>query len=190
MNSRNQTAFQPSGPAALRTLSTKTAVGALVLLCAVIFPALSRATDNRAPDVPEELIPQDAKVHFHGFGVGVQMYTWDGLKWAGPVPDAKLFDNDGNIVADHFAGPTWRSNSGSQVVGKPIVPIIVDTNAIPWVLLEKVTAQGPGIFANTTHIQRVNTTGGLAPKAPGAFVGQEASVPYTADYFFYRPSNN
>ena len=42
----------------------------------------------------------------------------------------------------------------------------------------------------TTFIQRVNTTGGKAPSTDGAFVGQVARVPYTADYFFYRPSTN
>ena len=37
-----------------------------------------------------------------------------------------------------------------------------------------------------TFIQRVNTTGGIAPAAPGTTVGEEARVPYTAEYFFYR----
>jgi len=36
----------------------------------------------------------------------------------------------------------------------------------------------------------VNTTGGKSPSADGAFVGQVARVPYTADYFFYRHTNN
>jgi hypothetical protein len=68
--------------------------------------------------------------------------------------------------------------------------VIVDTNAIPWLLLSAVPdkAQGPGIFADTTFIQRVNTTGGKAPFENGAFVGQVAKIPYTADYFFYRRS--
>jgi hypothetical protein len=43
---------------------------------------------------------------------------------------------------------------------------------------------GPGIFANTTFIQRVNTVGGKSPSTDGTFVGQVAKVPYTADYFF------
>jgi uncharacterized protein (TIGR03118 family) len=37
-----------------------------------------------------------------------------------------------------------------------------------------------------SYVQRVNTAGGLAPSAPGAFVGEERQVPYTAEYFFYR----
>jgi hypothetical protein len=32
----------------------------------------------------------------------------------------------------------------------------------------------------------VNTVGGKAPTDPGSFVGEEARVPYTAEYYFYR----
>jgi len=136
------------------------------------------------------VVPAGNKVHFHGFGRGVQIYTWDGSKWAGPVPEATLFDGEGGVVAIHFAGPSWESNSGSLVVGVPVVAVTVDPTAIPWVRLQASITEGPGIFADTTWIQRVNTTGGKAPSAPGAFVGQVARVPYTADYFFYRATND
>jgi len=159
------------------------------------FAPAALATDNRAPEVPDTIaVDPDNKVHFHGFGVGFQIYTWNGSTWGAAVPRATLFDDDGNIVADHFAGPTWRSNSGSEVVGAlpPLAAVIVDTNAIPWLRLAAVEelTHGPGIFADTTFIQRVNTTAGKAPSANGTFVGQVARVPYTADYFFYRRTTN
>ena len=61
---------------------------------------------------------------------------------------------------------------------------------IPWLRLQALTAEGPGIFAETTFIQRVHTAGGKAPSTNGSFVGQVARIPYTADYFFYRQTNN
>jgi len=150
------------------------------------------ADDQRAPEVPTGIVvPEGNKVHFHGFGMGVQIYTWDGSSWRGPVPEATLFNGQAGIVAIHFAGPTWESNSGSQVVGAlDAPPVTVDPNAIPWVRLKAAHTEGPGIFADTTFIQRVNTTGGKAPSVNGTFVGQVARVPYTADYFFYRKANN
>jgi len=158
------------------------------------FAVPVHAKDNRAPAVPPEIeVAEGNRVHFHGFGVGVQIYTWNGVSWGTAVPEATLFDNDGNIVAIHFAGPTWESNSGSKVVGAlPPKAVIVDPNSIPWLRLSAVAAstEGPGIFDNTTFIQRVNTVGGKAPSVNGAVVGQVARVPYTADYFFYRQSNN
>jgi hypothetical protein len=71
----------------------------------------------------------------------------------------------------------------------PLAAATVDTNAIPWLKLQSLNPEGPGIFADTTFIQRVNTTGGKAPSANGVFIGQVARMPYTADYFFYRHSN-
>ena len=151
-----------------------------------------RAEDNRAPIVPAEIqVEEGNKVHFHGFAIGVQIYTWNGATWGAAVPEATLYDTDGNVVAYHFAGPTWQSSSGSFVVGAlPPKRVIVDTNSIPWLLLGVANAQGPGIFADITFIHRVNTVGGNAPSEPGAVVGQVARVPYTADYFFYRKANN
>jgi Protein of unknown function (DUF3455) len=166
--------------------ANKTTIGALALLLGSGLTAL--ATDNRAPEVPDDrlAVEEGNKVHFHGFGVGVQIYTWDGVKWAGPVPRATLFDDEGNIVATHFAGPRWKSNSGSIVLGTVVFALTVNANAIPWVKLSGTSEGGAGIFADTTFIQRVNTVGGKAPSEDGTVIGQVAESPYTADYFFYR----
>ena len=185
-------ALRRLGPVALTPLSAnRTTVAALALLLGGGLSAL--ANDNRAPEVPTDIaVPVGNKVHFHAFGVGVQIYTWNGTSWGAAVPEATLFDGNG-VVATHFAGPTWESNSGSQVVGAlPPRAVTVDTNAIPWLRLQAVaeSTHGPGIFANTTYIQRVNTTGGKAPAADGIFIGQVARVPYSADYFFYRAAND
>jgi len=174
---------------------------AALLLCAVAASTAQAGTDNRAPDdVPPQIAVSSLtnKVSFHGFGVGFQIYTWDGTSWGHVVPDATLFDDEGNVVATHFATslpdcqcPTWQSNSGSKVIGKlPPAQVIVDTDSIPWVRLEDKITEGPGVFADTTFIQRVHTVGGKAPKDPGTFIGQKAPVAYTADYFFYRAATD
>jgi hypothetical protein len=170
--------------------ANKATVGALALLLGGGLTAL--ATDNRAPEVPDSSIaaPTNNVVHFHGFGVGFQVYTWNGTDWGKAVPDATLFDDEGNVVASHFGGPRWKSNSGSQVLGVSPQAFIVDPDSIPWVLLQGVDEGGPGIFAETTFIQRVHTVGGKSPSTDGTFVGQVARVAYMADYFFYRHSNN
>jgi hypothetical protein len=164
---------------------------AVLLLCAAGAFGAQAGTDNRAPEVPATIAVEEGnKVHFQALGIGVQIYTWNGSSWGAAVPDATLFDGQG-VVATHFAGPTWRSNSGSQVAGAlPPKAAIVDTNAIPWLLLKSLNPQGPGIFANTTFIHRVNTVGGKAPSADGTFVGQVARVPYAAEYIFYRKAND
>jgi hypothetical protein len=164
-----------------KTLST-------LALCVTAMTAI--ANDNRAPTTPTALaVPGGNKVHFHGNAIGVQIYTWSGTAWVFKAPEAVLYDNDGNIVAIHFAGPTWQSSSGSFVVGAKLAGVTVDPTAIPWLLLRGVTSEGPGVLDGTTYIQRVNTVGGLAPSTPGVNVGDEARVPYTAEYYFYREEN-
>ena len=166
--------------------ANKATVAALGLLLGSGLTAL--ANDNRAPEVPDERLAVDDgfKVNFHGFGVGVQIYTWNGTDWGKAVPRATLFDDEGNVVASHFAGPRWMSNSGSTVLGTVVFAATVNPNAIPWVLLSATFEGGAGIFANTKFIQRVNTVGGKEPSENGDFVGQVFESPYTADYFFYR----
>jgi hypothetical protein len=163
----------------------------LALLLASGTPAVADHRDrcNRGPDLGEyeELeVPRGHKLYAHAYAEGVQIYRWNGTSWVFIAPEAVLYDNDGDVVGIHYAGPIWESNSGSMVKGAVLERATVDPDAIPWLLLEAVATQGPGIFQNVTYIQRVNTVGGLAPSEAGDYVGEEARVPYAADYYFYR----
>ena len=61
--------------------------------------------------------------------------------------------------------------------------------AIPWLLLRtQPTAEAPqGDFSAVTHVQRINTAGGVAPDRPCTpeQVGQRERVPYRADYLMF-----
>jgi hypothetical protein len=158
-----------------------------------MVPLANAGTDNRAPEVPTGIaLTAPAKVQFHVYAEGVQIYAWtinptNGVgSWVFQAPEAVLFDADDNIVGIHYAGPTWETASGSIVKGTRLSGVTVDTNAIPWLLLQGRDQEGPGLFARTTYIHRVNTVGGLAPSAPGTTAGQIARVPYLAEYYFYR----
>jgi len=132
--------------------------------------------------------PLGSTVAFHAYARGVQIYRWSGTSWAFIAPSADLFaDAGGNgKIGSHYAGPTWRSVSGSTVVGTVIDRCTPNPDAIPWLSLGAVSADGPGVFGRVTFIQRVNTVGGNAPSAPGSFTGELANVPYRAEYYFYR----
>lgn len=133
-------------------------------------------------------VAQPEQVSAHFYAIGTQNYMWMGSAWLFIGPEAELFaDAGGNgKVGIHYAGPTWVSISGSGVVGRVADKCTPDANSIPWLLLSAVSSRGPGIFEGTTHIQRVNTVGGLAPTTPGTTYGDKVKVPYTAEYIFYR----
>ena len=146
--------------------------------------------ENGLPDLtacPQLAAPIGSTLVIHAFGIGFQVYHWNGVSWGAPTPAATIYaDAGGNgQIATHFAGPTWQSNSGSKVVGTVANRCTVDPASIQWLSLTAVPS-GNGLFARVTFIQRLNTVGGLAPAQAGTTIGQEARVPYTADYLFYE----
>src|SRR5262245_57202855 len=166
------------------------------ILGLALFPtSVVRAFDNpNGPELPPQCsslqIEEGNKLAFHVYARGVQIYRWNGGTWDFVAPYASLFaeENYFGEVGTHYVGPTWESKSGSKVVGRrvPGTGCTPDPNAIAWLLLERVSSTGPGIFGSVTFIQRVNTTGGLAPTTPGSVAGEIKEVPYTAEYYFYR----
>lgn len=153
--------------------------------------AVADITDgNRLPDLTgcEKLgAPVGSTLVLHGYGIGVQIYHWNGTTWGTATPSATIFADQAGTgkLADHFGGPTWQSNSGGKVVGTVAERCTVDPASIPWLSLTAVP-DGAGIFEKVTFIQRLNTVGGNPPSTPGAFIGAEAKVPYSADYLFYK----
>jgi Protein of unknown function (DUF3455) len=148
------------------------------------------------PVVPTKIqVAAGNKVFLVGHAVGVQIYacnpTSGGFVWGFVAPRADLFDDHGKLIITHFGGPTWQAMDGSRVVGHLVDFVTVDASAIPWVLLSATTTPGPDgdRLVATTFVQRIATTGGLAPPAAecnAATAGAVAEVPYTADYYFWK----
>lgn len=132
--------------------------------------------------------PAGTTLASRAYAKGYQVYRWDGAAWTFVAPDAELFADAGfhGKLGTHYAGPTWESNSGSTVKAALVTPCPVGNGNIPWLLLGATANAGHGPYANVTHIQRVNTVGGIAPALAGTAVGEVKKVPYTAIYYFYR----
>ena len=166
---------------------------AMLTAGALMVAHSSKAQGARQPELPSPLcdsvqVPEDSVMAFHAYAIGVQVYQWNGASWVFIEPQAKLYADSGyrGLVGTHFRGPTWQSNSGSKVVGLRMASCAPDPNSIAWLKLSGMSSQGPGMFDGVDFIQRVNTVGGVAPSTPGTTSGEMASVPYTAEYFFYR----
>ena len=107
------------------------------------------------------------------------------LAWAFREPIATL-TLDGKTVGRHYAGPNWEWSDGSIVIAKVSgnAPGATDGD-IPLLRLDVTARYGSGMLSGVTTIQRLNTSGGKAsgscPRAGALF-----SVPYAADYAFYR----
>lgn len=174
---------------------------ALIALVTVALQSAQATTldNSNGPQLPAECssirVEEGHKLAFHTYASGVQIYKWNVVTqmWDFVAPMAGLFaeENFFGEVGTHYAGPTWQSKSGSKVEGRRVLGTgcTPDPNAIAWLLLSKHRTEGSGIFSSITFIQRVNTTGGLAPTLPGLFDGELKEVPYTAEYYFYKAEN-
>jgi Protein of unknown function (DUF3455) len=58
-------------------------------------------------------------------------------------------------------------------------------NDIPWLKFDVTSQTGDGALYGVTAVQRINTRGGMAAGACGP-AGSFLSVPYSADYVFWR----
>jgi len=145
------------------------------------------------PDLPPACgsiqVEAGHRLAYRAFAVGVQRYRWDGVAWVFVEPIATLYKDASYTDKDaiHYAGPTWLANNGGKVVGAKVNQCTPDPTSIPWLLLKASSNQGPGLFGAVSFIQRINTKGGVAPAAPGTQIGALADVPYTTEYYFYRP---
>ncbi len=106
----------------------------------------------------------------------------------GPVRAAWQSSRDASIVWGQVKDPSRDMSSD---------PVFVAKNAIPWLLVTIVGHDagptGGASLTATTFIQRVNTSGGAAPStgcSSSADIGNQAFVPYTADYFFFRAATD
>ena len=175
------------------------------------LPPSAHAQSVTPPPVPADIqVDASSEAFLLGRGVGTQNYVCQPstslgrVAWTLFTPQATLFSDLDEQLTTHFFSPnpveggivrvTWEDSRDTSIVwGLVIGSAVVTPDAIPWLLVQKAGTQvgptGGATLSQTTFIQRVNTTGGLAP-ATGCDqlkdVGRKRFVPYTANYFFFK----
>jgi uncharacterized protein DUF3455 len=179
----------------------------------------SFAVAQTVPAMPSKLeVGAGHSLFFKAHAVGTQNYvclpaaTPSGVAWRFYAPEATLyqtfFGQFSQQLATHFlsANPdeaglpraTWQHSIDTSRVWAKMVeqssdPAFVEAGAIPWFKLSVVGSEagpeGGSFLRPAVFIQRLNTSGGLAPATgcdQAANVGAIVLVPYEADYFFYK----
>lgn len=170
-----------------------------VLIAAATAGAQKDAPPGKeeAPDVPDAIaVPAGLQPVLFAHAKGSQIYTCQQgaskhFEWTLKGPDAELKDRKDKVIGQHTLGPTWKLKDGSEVTGKPAAQVdSLDSESVPWLLLDVGNNAKKGALANVTKIQRVHTHGGK----PGndvcdeAHKGAETKSDYTADYYFFAPA--
>lgn len=107
------------------------------------------------------------------------------LTWQFREPIATLIEG-GKTIGRHYAGPHWELADGSIVAAKGVGRAPGATaQDIPQLKLEVTSHAGKGRLTDVTTVLRLDTRGGMAEgQCPTA--AALLSVPYSADYAFYR----
>jgi Protein of unknown function (DUF3455) len=168
-----------------------TSMLARLLLTFAALPLFPELAFPQSQDIPPSLAVQQGATLLGKYAAnGVQIYVCRvkgaANEWAFKAPEAKLVDAEGRPFAKHYAGPTWEAPDGSKVVGKVLAnEPAPKSGAIPWLLLSA-ESSASGALAGVRFVQRVDTSGGVAPSGTCPTVGAEQRVDYTADYIFYK----
>ena len=148
----------------------------LILLVAILAPSAAQA-DTKPP--------ANAHLVQEVYATGVQIYSCEAGAWDLKGPEADLFNAEGQKVGTHFAGPSWKNNDGSLVVGEVVAKENAPENGdIPWLLLKAKSHEGSGAWSAVSYVRRIDTNGGVAPKN-GCEPGQLLRTPYKATYQIY-----
>ena len=167
-------------------IGTAAIIAAYASALHLMFAATAAAEVPLAIAAPGEVLVTTAHA------VGAQVYECRSdsagkLVWQFREPIATLLIA-GKTVGRHYAGPSWEMSDGSAVTGKVSAQVPgADPNDIPLLKLEAASWHGTGQLSKITTIQRLNTRGGRVDATCDS-VGTFLSVPYTADYAFYKKS--
>ncbi len=150
---------------------------------AVSAPSLGLFSSIKAPTDREPVLQLSAQ--------GVQIFRCEkrdsGFVWVFRQPEAQLADASGKVVGRHGANFSFEHNDGSRLVAS-VASYDEAPNAadLRWLLLTT-RSYGKGAFDGITHVQRVNTRGGMPPpKCEPALSNQILRVDFSADFIFYR----
>ena len=174
-------------------MSTKLALPCLLVLAAMIGPAsAAEPAPGEAPHGGIRLVGRPDAIEHPVVTLGAQgaqVYECkaaaDGkLTWSFREPIATLIDS-GKTVGRHYTGPNWELQDGSAVTAKVLGSTGGTESDIPWLKLEVTAHRCSCALSEVSTVQRINSHG-CKLEGPCDKAGEFKSVPYSADYVFFK----
>lgn len=168
----------------------KITVSSLLLAAAVISPVAIAGSHSMLPD--EIAVPAGNKVSLSTTAQGT--VAWEckdgdkGAAWAFAGPAAVLSDEAGKPAVSYYGPPaTWEAMDGSKVTGKQLATAPAGDGNIPFQLVQANASERDGLLKGVTYIQRINLSGGAAPKTgcDADNFGKKVLVAYSGEYVFW-----
>ena len=158
--------------------------------------ALSSAAVQQ--DVPDTLrVPAGHQAVLQARSNGKMVYECQAVKrspyeyeWLTRNPDIDLTDARGESIK-HKPGAraSWSHRDGSTAMSREFVEVANGSHNLPLQTYTLDPAASPGALHNISYVQRLRTVGGWMTVVPCTSVqlGMRVTVPYEAEYVFWRP---
>ena len=176
----------------------------LISACASVGPGPSgTAGSNKAAEVTAPSlglfsrikVPSDREPVLQLSVRGVQIFRCEkrdgAFAWVFRQPDAELLDASGRVVGRHGANFSFEHNDGSRLVATiAAYDDAPKSTDLRWLLMTT-RSFGKGAFEGVTHVQRVDTHGGMPPEhCDSSQSNQVLRVEFSAEFVFYRAKSS
>ncbi len=150
-------------------------------------PSLGLFSRIRVPSDREPVLQLSAR--------GVQIFRCEkrdgAFAWVFRQPDAELLDASGRVVGRHGANFSFEHNDGSRLVATiAAYDDAPKSTDLRWLLMTT-RSFGKGAFEGVTHVQRIDTHGGMPPEhCDSSQSNQVLRVEFSAEFVFYRAKSS
>jgi len=202
----NNNQVQTLGPSRFLQRVGKSRLGHLLVIigsAAILGGCSSRPiaplnSANVQQDVPDTLrVPAGHQAVLQAHSIGRLVYECQAVKrspyeyeWLSRNPDIDLTDARGESIK-HKSGAraSWSHHDGSTAKSREFVEVANGSHNLPLQTYKLEPAASPGALHNISYVQRLRTVGGWMTVVPctSAQLGMRVTVPYEADYVFWRP---
>ena len=140
-------------------------------------------------------VPGDREPALQLSARGVQIFRCEkregAFTWVFRQPDSELLDSSGSAVGRHGASFSFEHNDGSRLVATiAAYDDAPKSTDLRWLLMTT-RSFGKGAFDGVTHVQRVNTHGGMPPEhCEASQANQLVRIDFSAEFVFYRAKSN
>ncbi len=170
-------------------------IGSAALLGACSYRPLQPY--NTQQDLPEAVrVPEGYQAVLEATSNGRLLYECQAVKrapyeyeWLMRNPTVDLTDTYGGaIMHKPGARASWVHRDGSSVMAREFSEVPNGSNNLPLQRYNAQSSSVPGVLHNITYVQRLRTVGGWISSTPctSAQLGMRKTVPYEADYIFWR----
>ena len=152
---------------------------------------------NTQQDLPEAIrVPTGYQAVLEAQGSGSLLYVCQAVrrapyeyKWLLRNVSLDLTDTYGNrIMHNTGAQASWVHRDGSTVLAREVVEVPNGSYNLTLQRYKVERSNVPGVLQNISYVQRLRTVGGWFSDTPctAAQLGMHRTVPYEADYVFWR----